>query len=230
MSALDQIIDYTKLFQDIELATAISELKHDPKQLNLFLQNQQDLVYNDILAQKDNTFQKVYGDLKRATSAQDAIAMYNKRSKELEKINDQVYKNQESVASAITEDKTISGRKNEMNEWSVNNKKDTLFVFSSIFIMLSGLLLIVVLWRMSVINSYLCAALGAPLIIICIFIILNRSQYTNVLRNKRYWNKKIFEGKSGKIPIPNICPDTTCPQSTVLDQFASIQSAMMPPR
>jgi hypothetical protein len=209
MPTLDQIIDNTKLLQDIELATAISELKSNPKQLNLFLQNQQDLVFNDIVKQKDNTFQKVYGDLKRATIAQDSIAMYNKRSKELEAINNQVYKNQENIASTITEDKNLAGRKNEMNEWTVNNKKDTLFVFSSIFIMLSGLLLIVVLWRLSVINSYICTALGAPLIIICILIILNRSQYTNVLRNKRYWNKKIFEGKYNKIPIPNICPDTS---------------------
>jgi hypothetical protein len=113
------------------------------------------------------------------------------------------------MADTVLEDKNMSGRKHEMNEWTVNNKKDTLFVFSSSFIMLSGLLLITVLWRMGVINSFLWAALGAPLIIICGLILLNRAQYTNALRNKRYWNKKIFEGKYGKIPVPNICPDSS---------------------
>jgi hypothetical protein len=108
----------------------------------------------------------------------------------------------------VVEDKNLAGRKNEMNEWSVGNKNDTLFVFSSLFIMLSGLLLITVLWRMSLIGAGLWVALGMPMIIIFILIVVNRSQYTDVLRNKRYWNKQIFEGKYGKIPIP-MCPQIT---------------------
>ena len=46
------------------------------------------------------------------------------------------------------------------------------------------------------------------MIIIFVLIVINRSQYTDVLRNKRYWNKQIFEGKYGKIPLP-LCPQVT---------------------
>ena len=92
-----------------------------------------------------------------------------------------------------------------MNEWSIGNKNDTLFVFSALFIMLSGLLLATVLWKMGMISSYFCAALAAPLIIIFVAVVANRSQYTDVLRDKRYWNKKNFGGKYGKIPVP-MCP------------------------
>lgn len=35
---------------------------------------------------------------------------------------------------------------------------------------------------------------------------MNRYQYTDILRDKRYWNKKNFGGKYGKIPVPS-CPD-----------------------
>ncbi len=38
MANLDQVIDYTKLFQDVELATAIGQLKQNPAQLQQFLQ------------------------------------------------------------------------------------------------------------------------------------------------------------------------------------------------
>ena len=38
MSNLNQIIDYTKLFQDVELATAVGQLKQNPAQLQQFLQ------------------------------------------------------------------------------------------------------------------------------------------------------------------------------------------------
>ena len=34
---------------------------------------------------------------------------------------------------------------------------------------------------------------------------MNRYQYTDLLRNKRYWNRKNFGGKYGKIPVPS-CP------------------------
>ena len=209
MATLDQNIINTSLLQDIELATAIAELKKNPTEFAKFLQTQQDKVYNDITAQKKSTHDKVYGDLGRAVSAQNSIVLHYKRSNELIDVHDQVYANQKHMADTVLEDKNMSGRKHEMNEWTVNNKKDALFVFSSVFIMLSGLLLITVLWRMGVINSFLWAALGAPLIIICGLILLNRSQYTSALRNKRYWNKKIFEGKYGKIPVPNICPDSS---------------------
>jgi hypothetical protein len=199
------IISITSLFQDIELTGALAEFKNDPVKLQQFLQNQQSIIYNDVIKQKNNTFDKVYGDLNRASKAQESVLMYNKRNKELSSIQDQVYNNQANMATAALEDKNIAGRKNEMNEWSIGNKNDTLFVFSALFIMLSGLLLATVLWKMGIISSYLCAALAAPLIIIFVSVVVNRSQYTDVLRDKRYWNKKNFGGKYGKIPVP-MCP------------------------
>lgn len=222
MSQLDQIINYTKTLQDIELATAMNDLKKNPAQLQAFLQNQQSTVFNGIANQKDNTFQKVYGDLNRAGKVQESVLMYDKRNKELIDIQEQVYQNQKSNADALMEDKSMAGRKNEMNEWSVGNKNDTLFVFSSLFIMLSGLLLVTVLWRMGILSSSLWVALGAPMILIFTIIVLNRSQYTDVLRNKRYWNKQIFEGKYGKIPIP-LCPQIT---DSIENAASSLQSSI----
>jgi hypothetical protein len=205
MANLDQIINHTKNYQDVELASAIGELKKNPAQMQRFLQNQQSRVFNDIVKQKDNTFQKVYGDLNRSTQVQESVSMYGKRSKELADIHQQLYDNQQNNATAVMDDKNLANRKYEMNEWSIGDKNDTLFVMSSLFIMLSGLLLLVGLWRVGIISSFWCALFGGPLILSFIFIVVNRSEYTDNLRNKRYWNKKTFEGKYGKIPLPN-CP------------------------
>jgi hypothetical protein len=201
MSDLEQVIEYTKTFQDIELATAIGQLKNDPAQLQQFLQSQQDKIYNEIIKQKDITFQKVYGDLNRATDAQNATIELDKRNKELADIHTQVYTEKKKDADDITEDKNLTGRKYEMNEWSINNKKETLFIFSMLFIMLSGLILITVLWRMRLLSSTMWVILGSPLIIIFILTVLYRSRYTDIFRNKRYWNRRTFEGDYGKIPI-----------------------------
>ena len=222
MSDLDRIIKSAKVYQDIELATAVSELKKNPAQLQAFLQNQQNSVYTDIVTQKDNSFQKVYGDLTRAGKVQESVLMYDKRNKELIDIQEQVYGNQKNSADAVMEDQSMARRKHEMNEWTVGNKNDTLFVFSSLFIMLSGLLLITVLWRMSMLSASLWVGLGAPMILIFVLIVINRSQYTDVLRNKRYWNKQIFEGKYGKVPLP-LCPQLG---DDISNMASSLQSSI----
>jgi hypothetical protein len=219
MANLDQIINRIQLYQDIELASAIAELKKDPTQLQAFLKDQQNNLYSNVTKQKDDTFEKVYGDLNRASKVQESILMHNKRSGELANLQQQIYDQQENSAKAVIEDKNMAGRKNEMNEWSVGNKYDTLFVLSSSFIMLSGLILITVLWKLGMISSYLWVALATPLILIVVLIIIRRSRYTDISRNRRYWNKQIFEGKYGKIPIP-LCPEQI---EAIQGSFQSIQ-------
>jgi uncharacterized membrane protein len=203
---LSSIISETNLFQDVELATAIGELKQNPAQLQQFLQDQQDRIYQDVVKQKESTFQKVYGDLNRASNSQDAVIVLDKRSRELADIQRQVYENQAKSAGAITEDKNLAGRKYEMNQWSVSNKDDTLFVFSSLFILLSSLILLTLLWRRLIISSALYGSLSGLFILIFILMVIYRANYTNILRNNRYWNRRNFDGKYGKIVAPN-CAD-----------------------
>jgi hypothetical protein len=203
---IDQVIASANLYQDVELATAISALKN-AGQVTSFIQSQQSKVYNDIVKQKEGTFSKVYGDLDRAGKVQESVLLYGKRTQQLASVQDQIYDNQKNSADAIIDDHSLANRKTEMNEWTVNNKKDTLFVYSSLFVMLSGLLLLTGLLRMEMISTSLWVGMGLCLIIVFVLIVVNRSHYTNVLRNKRYWNKQIFEGKYGKIPNP-LCPDT----------------------
>jgi len=224
MANLDAIIKTTLLYQDVDLATAIGTFRDNPAQLQAFLQRQQETIFNDIMTQKSNTFNKVYGDLNRASKSQESVLMYNQRSKELTSIHDQVYNNQKNMATAVTNDKNLANRKNEMNEWSIGNKNDTLFVYSSLFIALSGLLLCLVLWKLGIMSDSYCGSLAALLIIIFVLTLLNRWQYTEQLRDKRYWNRKNFGGKYGKIPMPS-CPTMGDMMSGVQDAKKSVMTA-----
>ena len=202
---LQQAVRTAEALQDAELAVAMAELKSNPSELRKWVIAQEKRIYDKVTKQKDETFDKVYGDFDRASKVEESILMHNKRAQELSDMVDNIYKNQEGSARAVVQDKTLATRKKEMNEWTVGNKQDTLFVFSSLFIALSGLLLITGLWRMGMISSALWVALGVPLILIFLLILIRRWRYTDVLRNKRYWNKQIFEGKTQKINVPG-CP------------------------
>jgi len=210
-SSLDIVTSTTRLNQDITLAAMISRLRSNPSELQTFLQNQQNNVYSHIARQKDDTFEKVYGDLQRSQKVQDSTLRYYQRTKELSDLQANVYKNQKEEADAVVENKNNFGRKNEMNEWSVGNKKDTLFVFSALFVVLSVIVFLTAFLRMNIISSAVWATTSVVAILVFVLIVLNRSQYTDQIRNKRYWNKKTFEGKYGKIPIPSICPDPVAP-------------------
>lgn len=188
MTNINDIINFTNLLQDVELATALNNLT--PTEKLAYITNQQNNVFTKIINQKEDTYNKVYGDLDIATQAQISNLRYGERTRDLSRVQTQIYNNQKESVHAVNNDKNLSGRKMEMNEWTVNNKNDTLFIYSSLFIMLSGLLLITVLWRMGAISYYLWLGLGVPLVIIFILTLLVRLQYTNTFRNNRYWNNK----------------------------------------
>lgn len=205
MPSQDRIISQARLLQDLELLAAIRDLKRNPTQLNTFLKNQQDNVYKNIVKQKDDTFQKVYGDLDRSQKVQESLLRYDTRNRQLLKLHKNIYNNQKSEADAIVQNKNTYGRKYEMNEWSVNNKKDTLFIFSAGFVLLSALIGLTVLLRMSLISSILWGWMGALAIIVFILTLINRAQYTELSRNKHFWNKKRFPTNKGDV---SICPPT----------------------
>jgi len=95
----------------------------------------------------------------------------------------------------------------EMNEWTVQNKKDTLFVLSSLFITLSALLLLTVLWRMGISTGHTAAIYAVPVVVIFVFILINRSQYTKTVRDQRYWNRG-NQKKAASAFQMSLCPTT----------------------
>jgi len=196
---------YKQLMKDLKQAhasDATMSINTDQEML-LFLKNQQDTVFRDVIKQQDASFDKAYGDLQQAIQTQEFTTVYDKRNKDLADIQQSIYDKQQQSADTVINENNMASRKNEINEWTVQNKNDTLFVFSSLFITISVILLLTVLWRMHIIPASLWVGIGLPFILIFIFIVVNRSQYTDILRNKRYWNKKIFDGKYGKIPLPS---------------------------
>ena len=196
---------YKQLMKDLKQANATdaSTTINTDQDMLLFLKNQQDTVFRDVIKQQDTSFDKAYGDLQQAIQTQEFTTIYDKRNKDLANIQQSIYNKQQQNADAVVNENNMASRKNEMNEWTVQNKNDTLFVFSALFITISVLLLLTVLLRMNIIPASLWVGIGLPFIIIFILIVVNRSQYTDILRNKRYWNKKIFDGKYGKIPLPS---------------------------
>jgi hypothetical protein len=164
-------------------------------------QNGQYSIYNNVKSAKNTKFTNSYDLLTASDKEYKTNVEQMNNNETLQNVTDATTNN----AKNITYEGDVEGRKYEMNEWTINNKKDTLFVFSMLFIVISGLLLITGLLRLNMISNTFWMALSVLLILIFIFTVVYRSQYTDVYRDKKYWNRKLFPGKYGNIPTTSVC-------------------------
>lgn len=206
MSNLNTTSSSIDILQDAQLAAAIQELATDGgKGLTSYLQKQQDALYSGIESDKNNTMTKAYGDLERASSAHNSLFYYDQRNTDLDNIQTDVYMNRKAEENAIVNDRDLAKRQYEINQWTAGNGMDTLFVYQQLLIIVCTVIVLLFVWRQSIISDIMFFGLLFVLVCIFIFTIVNRAQYTNFLRDKRFWNRRLFPKYRG-VPM-NICKD-----------------------
>jgi hypothetical protein len=86
----------------------------------------------------------------------------------------------------------LANRQVEINNWSYNNKVETLFVFQIMFISLLFVAILMLLKAQGVMGAAVVWYIMGILLLMIVLIIVNRAIYTNNTRDRRYWNKKHF--------------------------------------
>ncbi len=222
---IDSLVRDLQLSQDVELASAINDLKSNPAQLSQYIQRSSDNLYNTITQARTDAFSKAYGDMTRAADIQKNTYYYSQRNTDLNEIQKGFYKNIEGEASKTRNDSDIAKRQYEINEWSASNKLDTLFIFQMLFICILIETLGILLWRRGFFNVGILGIITVILAIIFIFTIVNRAQYTTMLRNNRYWNKRNFDVYSKK-PLPISCPSLENIDQTIEGAYNSLTGSI----
>jgi hypothetical protein len=96
-------------------------------------------------------------------------------------------------------------RQFEINEWTTNNRQETIFVYQFVFF---GILIATIIggfYRTGVLGGPIASFLTFIVVAIVVFLIVYRAQYTIFKRDKRYWNKRRFQSAGPILPLPN-CP------------------------
>jgi hypothetical protein len=89
-------------------------------------------------------------------------------------------------------------RQTEINEWTYQNKLETLFVFQLVFIGLSIWALMVFMKNLGLISSTFVVYGVIVLVLLLGLIIFSRLFYTRNRRDARYWNRVHF-GEDGRL-------------------------------
>jgi hypothetical protein len=214
MSDVNSLAKEVEVLQNTELATAINTLSDKGGDgLTQYLQEQQKQLYNEVTSQKDESFEKVYGDFERASATQNSLLFYDQRNHDLNNIQDDIYSLQKGDVDAISHDADLAKRQYEINQWASGNNMDTLFVYQQLLIIVCTTIVLLYLWNAGILEDLIFYSILFVLICIFVFTIVNRSQYTNFLRDKRFWNRRLFPTYK-KIPVPNICSDPSFNPST----------------
>ena len=92
----------------------------------------------------------------------------------------------------------LANRQIEINNWSYNNKMDTLFVFQILFMSILFISILMGFHKGGIIGSaFVWYALVIVILLVSI-IIINRTMYANNRRDTRMWNRRRFEGDNQK--------------------------------
>lgn len=225
VTQIDSLIRDLQLSQDVELASSINQLKSNPAQLSQYIQSSSDNLYNTITQARKDAFSKAYGDMTRASDVQKNTYYYSQRNTDLNEIQKGFYKNIEGEASKNRVDSDLAKRQYEINEWSASNKLDTLFIFQMLFICILIETVVVLLWRRGFFNIGILGILTVVLAVIFTFTVVNRAQYTGMLRNNRYWNKRNFDVYSKK-PIALECPSLQNIDDTIAGAASNAYSSL----
>lgn len=208
MGNIESINGLTRLVQDVQYSAALREMT--PEQKNNYFRSQKNELLNNILDERSGTFTKIHTDAQRNNAIQSSLLFYQQRNKDLEQLGNAFDIQNKNAIGTTRYNNQLATRQYEINEWSYNNKMDTLFVFQLLFISLVASGILVYLSKLGLFGSGLLGLLCGLLLVIVILVLVVRAIYTARSRDQRYWNRRQFAKK----PVPqgsgpgSICPPT----------------------
>jgi len=157
-------------------------------------------LLQSIRDQKGSAINAAYGDLQDSTNALHALYYYGARDADLSGAQSVALDAIGSAANQLRMDEQYAKRQNDINQWTASNKLDTLFVYQQLLIILCATVILVYLMKRGLLSSTAMYMIIAILVLIFAFTVINRAQYTQSLRDKKFWNKRTFEKQDG-IPV-----------------------------
>jgi hypothetical protein len=212
------VITDTTTQQSIELATALAQIQASggSNAIAMFSGNQRASLMNTIMKEHSDTAAENIGDLARSQDSLNNVMYYYSRNNDVNNIQSAILDRARSEAQGAARDSQLSKRQFEINEWTSSNKAETLFMMQLLLIAVTFTIFMLFLNRMEIIPTSVFSLITALVFIAFIFTFVVRYQYTNYLRDGRYWNRKNY-GSMASIKAPDACPGPDSSTSTLSD-------------
>ena len=97
-------------------------------------------------------------------------------------------------------------RQGEINEWQAQNKLDTLFFLQLMFLYFLCFVVFIYLWRKGILPTSTYYWIVGALTVVMAGVLFNRAQYTRILRDNRFWNRRYLAAAPSSNSLPTCAP------------------------
>jgi hypothetical protein len=151
-----------------------------------------DSIKNVALTDKDDVMGTIFSSFGATLDNYKSAAYYDQRNKDVKELQDAVVARTAVESEAYDRDIENAKRQSEINDWSAYNKLDTLFVSQLLFIALVFIAPLVYLKTRYLIPSSVFYGILLIVVLILVFTITWRVQYTDKSRSNRFWHRRRF--------------------------------------
>jgi hypothetical protein len=205
----NSVVSFVKEAQDYEQTLAMQEIQKDPAKFKAYTDQRKAQIKSDIFDAKESAFNKVYEDAKLAADNNNSVMYYYRRNKDLLDINNVLAKKALEDNDKIVFNDGLAKRHFELNEWEVQDKRDTLFMYQLGFISILSIVLLTLLKKSGLLGGGLYWYLCVFVVVVFVFTLLYRIIYTETVRDKFYWSRRKF----GSMNAPPASGSGECPSS-----------------
>jgi hypothetical protein len=208
MGNIESINGLTRLVQDVQYSSALKGMTAEQK--DNYFRSQKNELLSSVLNEREGTFAKMHTDAQKNNAIQTSLLFYQQRNKDLQELGNAFDVQNKNAITTTKYNNDLATRQYEINEWSYNNKMDTLFVFQLLFVSLVLSAIFVYMNKVGLFGGALLGLLCGILLISVVLILIVRSSYTANQRDQRYWNRRQFNKRAvpqGSGP-GSICPPT----------------------
>ena len=211
----DPRINQVLQLQDVELMNSLAGLKQNPAALANYISSRKANLYNQVVQDHSDTFQKTYGDMVRSNDTVNNTMYYFVRNKDLDSLQTAILGRAQEEATAASFDAQTGKRQVEVNQWTSGNKQDTLFFLQLTLISFTSLAFLLYLQRLGTIPVSVFTGISTLLGIVVVLTLIVRARYTNLDRDNKYWNRRRFQQMGGPPAMPNCEAATELYEETI---------------
>lgn len=205
MGNFQSVTDLTRLMQDVQYTAALRGMT--PQQKQNYFESQKEQYVTGLLDDREATFQKTHTDATRNNAIQSSFFYYQQRNRDMSELGEYLENKNEGQIDVSRYNNQLALRQYQQNEWTANNKMDTLFIFQILFITVLLAAGLTYLHKLGFFGGPLLGMLTGIILFVDIAIIVNRSSYTAKVRDQRYWNRRQFSKKElPQAPGASVCP------------------------
>lgn len=194
--SINNVIDAQEL-QNIQFSQSIQQ---DPAQYQAFVKQKVDQLMNENLNMKRAAFQKAHIDSGRYMDMDHNAQLYKTRSDDVSSLHTAIEKSNNVYLQNLEKDKNITRRQTEINEYSYNNKLETLFFLQLLFLSVLLLTLVIYLQRNGIVGNSVAGILTIIVLMIVTATGLYRWNYTRSTRDGRFWSRRYFKSEEDGAP------------------------------